>query len=239
MFKQWRGQDNIPTLVLTGPDEFAPDAGEDAAGRLAAMTRKAYDLLRVDDGYLSAAAVAWFRDHAGGMPAGFREMGGEPAPRLHQVAGRTVAVVFLPALPKPWEDPTPAMAAQAVQAGLAARARADLVIGVAGWGGLGERRCLAELGQAFHILLGGGIGTGFDGVVDGAAPSLLWSRPDMQGRSVNVVDVLAWPRRVQGFSQPRHWIVGLDISVRQVPLKDAVEPDPAVEAVVGTVPAAR
>lgn len=243
MFRQWRGQDGIPTLVLAGPDEFAPDAGEDATGRLASMTRKAYDLLRVDDGYLSAAAAAWFRDHAGGTPTGFREAGDQPVTRLHSVAGqdgdeRTVAVVFLPALAKPWEDPTPAMAAQAVQAGLAARTRADLVIGVAGWGGLGERRYLAELGQAFHILLGGGIGTGFDGVVDGAAPSLLWSRPDMQGRSVNVVDVLAWPQRVQGLSQPRHWIVGIDISVRQVPLKDAVEPDPAVEAVVGTVPAA-
>ncbi|NHZ48523.1 hypothetical protein FVW27_18290, partial [Desulfovibrio sp. XJ01] len=127
MYKQWRGQDGIPTLVLAGPDEFAPDAGEDATGRLASMTRKAYNLLRVDDGYLSAAAAAWFRDHAGGMPKGFREVGGEPVTRLHQVAGRTVAVVFLPALPKPWEDPTPAMAAQAVQAGLAARARADLV----------------------------------------------------------------------------------------------------------------
>ncbi|MEG6507019.1 hypothetical protein V6B97_15425 [Nitratidesulfovibrio sp. 1201_IL3209] len=239
MFGQWRGQDGIPTLVLAGPDEFSPDAGEDAAGRLAPMTRRAYDLLRVDDGYLSAAAAAWFRDHADGAPAGFREVGDEPATRLHHVGGRTVAVVFLPAPPKPWEDPTPAMAAQAVRAGQAALERADLVIAVAGWGGMGERRYLAELGQAFHILLGGGIGTGFDGVVDGAAPSLLWSRPDMQGRSVNVVDVLAWPQRVQGRSQPRHWIVGMDISVRQVPLKDAVEPDPVVEAVVGTVPAAR
>ena len=246
MFKQWRGQDGIPTLVLTGPDEFAPDAGEDAAGRLAAMTRKAYGLLRVDDGYLSAAAAAWFRDHAGGTPKGFREVGGEPATRLHRVAGgngaeRTVAVVFLPSQAKPWEDPTPAMAAQAVQAGLAARRQADLVIGVAGWGGTGEQRYLAELGQAFHILLGGGIGTGFDGVVDGMAPSLLWSRPDMQGRSVNVIDVLAWPEQDHGGAlrtQPRHWIVGMDISVRQVPPKDAVEPDPVVEAVVGTVPAA-
>ncbi len=239
MFRQWRGQDGIPTLVLAGPDEFPADVGEDAEGRLAPMVRKAYDLLRVDDGYLSGAAAAWFRDHAGGAPAGFREVGGQPATRIHAVAGRKVAVVFLPALPKPWEDPTPAMVAQAVQSGLAAQERADLVIGVAAWGGLGERRYLAELGQAFHILLGGGIGTGFDGVVDGAAPSLLWSRPDMEGRSVNVVDVLAWPERVQGRPQPRHWIVGMDISVRQVPLKDAVEPDPVVEAVVGTVPAAR
>ncbi|WCB45424.1 hypothetical protein PH214_10090 [Nitratidesulfovibrio vulgaris] len=227
-----RKDTGIPTLFIVGPGEFAPDNGEDGAGRLAGLTRKGYDLLKVDDGYLSPKAAQWFMTHAGGTPAGFRSVDGPPQTRIHTVNAMRVAVVFFPPLPQGVDDPTPEMVRDALSAGRKARSGADLVIGVSAWGSLNERDMLPRCEGVFDILFGSGTGSAFDGTVDGVAPGVLWARPERDGKGVNVVEVLALPQP----GQPNDWVPGITIATRYIMLSDTVAHDPAMEAVIGSVP---
>lgn len=188
--------------------------------------------MRVDDGFLSPAAAAWFRQHAGSLPPGYREVQDTPATLVHTANGLRVAVVFFPPLRKGVDDPTPEAVRDALAAGRKARSAADLVIGVSPWGSLNERDMLPRCEGVFDILFGGGSGSAFDGSLDDVAPGVLWARPERDGKGVNVVDVLALPSP----GVPNDWVQGITIATRIIMLSDTVARDPAVEAVIGVVP---
>lgn len=221
-----------------GPGEFAPDA-PGAAGELlapsAGLLRQAYSLALVDDGYLSRASSAWFTSHAGGIPAGFRPAEAAPTTKVHTIGNHTVAVVFFPEIPVGLAAPEPLQVRKTVEEGLRAQRAHALVIGVSPWGALAERQHLQELGSAFDILLGGGPGVPLEGSVDATASGLFWSRADIRGRSLNLMELGVWPSR----AQPHNWLVGLNITVRQVVLNEAVPSDDAVKAVTDGIPDTR
>lgn len=73
----------------------------------------------------------------------------------------------------------------------------ELIIGVSPWGFQAERFALPRLAGTFHLLLGAGAGAPLPAEVFDDAPSLLWSRADVDGRGVIVLDLLQLPARGQ------------------------------------------
>lgn len=231
MLESWRASANGPSLTIVGPGEFAPDCDDDAEGKSAARVRKAYSLLRVDDGYLSTAAAEWFATHAKTPPEGFRKVGVRPETRVHTINGQRVAVVFFPLLAKGVDMPTPEQVNDVLREGTKAKANADLVIAVSPWDSGNERSILARCEGVFDLLLGGGGGTPFSASIDGTAPGVIWARPERNGRGLNIIDIIEWPDR----ATPHVWIEGINTQTRLLTLSDAIPRDPAVEAVIGVV----
>ena len=117
--------------------------------------------------------------------------------------------------------------AAVLEAGLKAAA-ADLIIGVSPWGIETEKKALPALGQAYHVLLGGGPGAPFPGSAPDNVPGTLWSRPDRRGRSITVLDVLELPGR-----NPVHvWTNNVNVETREAVLDASVPEDPAVAGIL-------
>ena len=69
----------------------------------------------------------------------------------------------------------------------------ELVVGISPWGFQAERLALPRLAEMFHMILGAGEGAPLTAEAPEDAPSVLWSRADVDGRGVIVLDVLAPP----------------------------------------------
>lgn len=95
----------------------------------------------------------------------------------------------------------------------AAAAPLELVVGVSPWGFQAERFALPRLAGPFHILLGAGPGAPLPAEVFDDAPSVLWSRADVDGRGVIVLDLLQLPARGQNWNPlAAAWAREIDIA---------------------------
>ncbi len=68
-----------------------------------------------------------------------------------------------------------------------------LVIGLSPWGFQAELTALPRLAGTFHMVLGAGPGAPLVAEAPASAPSVLWSRADVDGRGLIVLDLLRLP----------------------------------------------
>lgn len=197
------------------------------------QVRQVYDLLGVDAGYLSPKAASWFR--AGrALPINFQVIGETPVTQRFQVNGVPLAVVFFPAFPLGQDafEPSPAAVRDTLGKVLAAGARvqdARLVIGVSPWGFEAEQKLLPQLAPVFQVLLGGGLGATLGGEATPEAPSLLWSRTENKGQSINIIDFFSLPAQKD---RKHKWIPNKNVQAQTQRLGDDCPTDHAVEALL-------
>lgn len=239
------GTKGLPTLTLVGAAEFLPDRAFPAPKKTGQagpdQIRQAYNRQKVDAGVLSQAAAAWFGP---AVPQGFFPVSDLAVSRRFPVTlasgeDADICVVFFPPLKTLRSDgsatPHPALLARVMDAGRAAlsAATADgkkaLLVGISPWGFGAELAALPELSTLFHVLLGAGDGAPFPAEAPDAGPSLLWSRADLDGKSLLVLDILSLPEATA--SGPA-WDPALSARAHAITLSESIPADPAVEALL-------
>jgi hypothetical protein len=204
LFREYRNAGK-PCLVLAGPYEFAADdpfrfghlAEPGGKGTLppaaeAVFTRKLHAMLQVDAGWISQKAAGWLTN-AGGPPAGYLVVGGEPRDRILRTPAGPVGIVFFPEGPVPGKGPTPDQERRVLERGGKLRGQVLLLLGVSPWGLVAEKSFLPKAGGIFDCILGGGEGVGFGFSLAEKVPGLIWLRPDGRGRAVNVLELNTMP----------------------------------------------
>jgi hypothetical protein len=225
-----------PCLVLAGPYEFTDDdpfrfghlaeQGRNASPPPAAeavFTRKLQAMLQVDAGWISRNAAAWLNTAAGGIPAGYLEIGREARDRIVQTPAGPVGIVFFPEGPVPGKGPTPEQARQVLERGKKLRGQVPLLLGISPWGLVAEKNFLPEAGGIFDCILGGGEGVGFGFSLAEKVPGLIWLRPDGKGRAVNVLELNRMPDGKTPFAweEGRTFNARLDFMGENVPADKA------------------
>lgn len=219
-----------PVLTLGGAQEFFDKRDLEVRPKehyVPAFFR-AYDLLGYTRVFVTPAEADWLRRNvAPGQPRElphlFRELSTSSClTEMHAVGGKKVAVVHFPLID---HQATPSDQMQdAVRREIAAqKAQCDLVIGMSHWGRQQEFTLLSHGVPGLDILLGAGAGT--------AAPDLianngqtLWARTSSKGRTVTVVQLLAWPTP-QG-----RWRLEDNIRATAPVLEEHVADDPVIKA---------
>lgn len=230
------------SLVLIGASEFLPDRAFPSPQKTGSagpeQVRAAYDGLKIDAGYLSQAASAWFGDV---LPQGFNLVRETPVVRVFPVttaAGSTcdALVVFFP--PRSvlgtaeTESPTPALLGCVLDAARAAAAASraktglePLVIGISPWGFQAEREALPQLAGVFHLLLGAGDGAPLTAETSETSTALLWSRAGLDGKDLTVLDFFALPA-------DGAWNPATAVKARDITLGSSYPGDPAIDALL-------
>lgn len=188
-------------LALMGPGEFWADEGRAPLGpaELALSLAPPQDVLRAYNRffaqgiYLSPRAQKWLGALAAALPPNYLKMQSRPVSRVIPLGGRSVGLVFFPKAEASRPNEIAAAYAEALQAGRSLRPQVDLLVGVSPWGIHGERAFAEQAEGVYHLILGGGPGYGFGFALMGGGGGVIWARPEDQGRSVNLVEILAWP----------------------------------------------
>lgn len=211
------------TLVVALPDEFvsadSPRPGD--ANTMAAMA-KAFNRMAYDAGTLTRAEAEVLAASGAPVPPGFAVAGPEPATTIVTVAGVPVGLVRFPDAPASREPMPPALAEATAKAAAALRGKVGLVIGLSGWGTRPEEAFLAAHPGAVDILLGSGPGSGRAGRIAGNGHTL-WARTYYLGKTVNRIDLFAWP------TGPEHiWKPDAEFRTDVISLDDRYPADPTV-----------
>lgn len=192
--------------MLAGPYEFLVDnpfkygGGGEPAPEEAKLALAAYKLLHVDAGWLSARAAAWLKKAAGGIPPRFAEMRAKPVSRTIDTVIGPVGVVLFPEGPAPGKGPGPGQEEAVLAAAKALQKTCVMVVGISPWGSVAERAFLPKAQGVFTCLLGGGEGVAFSSSSVNTAPGVIWSRPDPQGRAVNMIEFYTLPQKNGAFT---------------------------------------
>lgn len=217
--------------MVIGPGEFWADEGKTPStdGELDKSLLapqnflRAYERFNAQGIYVSPRAQAWLGDKVKTLPAYFLLLKQAPLTRIVFIAGSKVALVFLPPTDKIAPGEMSEEYKAALSAGRTAAQEAALVIAVSPWGSELERAFAGEAEGIFHIILGGGPGYGFASSAVGELEGVLWTRPENQGRSVNVIEILAWP------SPAAHrWEYGITYEAYTKLLSPNIPPDPVI-----------
>jgi hypothetical protein len=202
LFHEYRKRGG-PCLVIAGPYEFTADdpfrfghLAEKGRNALppaaeAVFTRKLHAMLGVDAGWISHKAAEWMKKYAGGIPAGYLEIGKAPRGTILRTPIGPVGIVFFPEGDVPGKGPAPEQKRQVLESGRELRGQVRLLLGVSPWGLVAEKSFLPEAGGIFDGILGGGEGVGFGFSLAEKVPGLIWLRPDGKGRAVNVLELYA------------------------------------------------
>lgn len=230
-------------LVLAGPYEFLADdpwlygayASEEAKKGMptapeAQTSFAAHKLLRVDAGWLSEKAAAWFKQATGALPPGYSVVRSSPVSLKVDTSIGTVGIVLFPEGPIQGKSPTPEQEQSALAAGRALKQRCSIIVGISPWGFVGERDFLPKADGIFNVIMGGGEGVGFSHTVTDKRPDILWLRPDTQGRAVNILEILELPKRGATFA----WRENTTFRARLEWLDDSYPPDSAMLKIVGS-----
>ena len=235
MFAQLRNE-GVFTLTLAGPGEFLPDRSIPPAtadhALLSTLALKAYTLLGYNCIYLSPAAATWFTANAKALPPRSIPMAQAPITKIFPTDDKTVGLVLFPPGAGPEGAPTEAQIDAALLAARGLQRKADIIIAISPWGMYAESTLLPRLDGLVHLLLGGGGGVGFPGQGSTRRPGLLWTRPDIKGRAITVIDILSWPTPGSSFQ----WTEGVTYSARELPLSSTVAADPAMSKLLAPVP---
>jgi hypothetical protein len=184
-------------------------------------------LLRVNLGWLSARAERWLREAGGDIPANYETPQQRPVVRVLESEAGTIGVVLFPEGVEPGKGPGPQGEQAVLEAGRSLKSKVGLVLGVSPWGYTGERDFIPKAAGVFDVILGGGEGIGFDLSLR-ENPTVLWLRPDSQGRAVNVLELLEVPAN----GKPMRWKENDTFRANLEFLDDTCPSDPAMQAVV-------
>lgn len=247
----------VPLLELVGSDEFVSDglsptgafvmpaATRAQAGTVrrpetpiypaqdrAVLAVKAYSYLKVDAGRLSPFTAGWLKKAAGSLPAGFLTVDTEPVAKAFNTPAGIVGVLFFPTGDEPGRTPSAAQMQATRKAGHKLKDSCDLVVGISPWGMQAEKEFLPMAQGVFDCLLGGGEGPGFAQSVNRSAPGVLWSRSDVNGRALCVIDVLELPARAQAAD----WLEGVTFRASLTYLEGKQAPDRGMIKIIGEGP---
>jgi len=180
-------------MLLAGPNEILPSESGDAPPdpkELPALA-KAYGMLGYSAGYLGAAEGKALSEAHASLPPGFLVAGEAPQKAVYTVGGNKIGVVFFPELGRA-AKPSDAMTQAIEREAASLRGEVKLVIGISPWGSDAERYYLEHAKPSVDVLLGGGPGIGLTARPD-ASGKILWMRCFSKGKTLDTLDLMAWP----------------------------------------------
>lgn len=214
-----------PVLLVSGGYEFLPETGkEQPAAKMKALSQ-AYADLNVDLGALLPGEGAAMRRAGAVLPRQWVAVAAVTQVELPLPGGGAAGFVLFPPLgPGETEAPT-GLIERIGQAVETLRKKDRLVLGVSPWGYFIEQVYLRSPTSLPDVLLGSGPGPGFKGIIDDSG-HCYWVRSYTQGKALNRLDVLAWPRRDGSF----RWQDDVNVKTLNVGLTEQLQEDPAVSA---------
>ncbi len=181
-------------MLLGGPYEFARKAGDDLYPEQAKALAKAFDFMRYDFGCLTEFEAGFLEDAEVAPPSGWVVLDQARIVSLDTGEGHSVGLVLFPVLPDNSQSAPKDMVRKVERLIKEAREEYDLVVGISPWGLWAEKAWLDATDAGPDILLGAGMGMELQGTLK-ADGNTLWVRALAKGKSVNRVDLLAWPDR--------------------------------------------
>lgn len=184
---------------------------------------KAFDAMAYDAGALTPDEAAFLRKAGAPLPARFTVLGEAPKTQLVRKGGKTFGLVFFPASPDRKKPVPPELGEAVAKAAAALRGQADVLIGISGWGLLGEQAYMETHPGSLDILLGSGpyAGTGRRVSEDGKT---LFSRAYIKGKTINRLDLDSLPGGPDFTWQP-----GKNFKTDVINLDERYPDDPDVE----------
>nr|WP_321257316.1 hypothetical protein [uncultured Pseudodesulfovibrio sp.] len=108
------------------------------------------------------------------------------------------------------------------------RNKVRLIVGLSGWGWLGENEYLMKNPKFVpDLLLGSGRGSGLNGRVL-ANDRCIWVRSYDKGRSICEIQIYEWPDRKNSFA----WTVAKNYNTSSIGLNDSYKDNPEVAAIL-------
>ena len=180
-------------MFIAGPNEILPSDSGDAPpeAKVLPVLAKAYGLLGYTLGYLGAAEGKALADAGAPLPPGFLVAGEAPQKAVYAVGANKIGVVFFPELGRA-ANPGDAVVQAIERAAASLRPEVKLVIGVSPWGSDAERYYLEHARPAVDVLFGGGPGIGLTARPD-ATGKVLWMRAFGKGKTLDTLELTAWP----------------------------------------------
>ncbi|GAB7080527.1 hypothetical protein JCM14635_22000 [Megalodesulfovibrio paquesii] len=219
-----------PVLALGGAQEFFDKRDVEVRPKEQYIPAffKAYALMGYNRVFVTPQEADWLRQNAAPgqtieLPPLFRELSTlSPLTEQYTVQGKHVALVHFPLIDH--QDVPSEQMQEAVRREIAAqKTRNDLVIGMSHWGRQQEFTLLSNGVPGLDILLGAGAGTpGPDLIANNG--QTLWARSNIKGRTVTVLQLLAWPKAGE------RWKLGDNILATAPVLEEPVADDPAIKA---------
>lgn len=189
---------------------------------------KAFHLMKYDVGLLAEGEARAFSGADVPMDATRKTASEAPVTVLATARGDEIRFVRFPSLPEGRDLPSDDDIKRASRKITAQQGESRLVVALSDWGWLGEREFLAQNPKAVpDILLGSGLGSGVNGRIE-AQGRCLWVRPYDKGRTLNRIELLAWPDR----SKPFKWQLSGNVRCLSVGLGDQYMDDPDVSAIL-------
>lgn len=221
---------DTPTLLLGGPFEFVRNPRDGLHPAQADVLVRALEAMNYDFGCLTEFEAELIEDAGFAPPEGWVVLDRGRIVSLDTADGHRVAVVLFPELDKNATAPPKALARTVDNLIQEAREGHDLVVAVSPWGMWAEKSYLQTTKAGPDILLGAGMGMEIQGALTADA-RVLWVRAYGKGRSVNRVDLLAWPE-ADGWT----WTMDKTIRAEFGTLRETVPEDPEVLRILSGTP---
>ena len=139
-----------------------------------------------------------------------------------------IRFIRFPSLPRGQDVPSRDTIDKLSRKVMAERGNSRLVVALSDWGWIGEREYLAQNPKGVpDILLGSGLGSGVNGRVE-AKGRCLWVRPYDKGRTLSMIQVMAWPNHSGRFK----WELSGNVRCTSVGLGDQYMDNPDVSALL-------
>lgn len=189
---------------------------------------KAYNLMGYDLGFIpkeEAKALKQAQAVIGSWQKTSEEV---PITILTTQNGDKIGFVRFPSLGQGNDIPEPELISRIGRQIKLLRNKVRLVVGLSGWGWLGENEYLMKNPKTVpDLLLGSGRGSGLNGRVL-ADDRCIWVRSYDKGRSICEIQIYEWPDRKNSFA----WTVSKNYNTSSIGLNDTYKDNPEVAAVL-------
>ncbi len=189
---------------------------------------RSYDIIRYDVGLLGKEEAQALKE------AGVKADASRKTFQESQFAvatlkdGAKVGFLRLPSLRAGRDIPSPELIKKISTSIKEKRKEVKLLVALSDWGWAGEREYLAQNPEAVpDFLFGSGAGSGINGRIQ-ADGRCVWVRPYDKGRTVNEVQVYAWPDR----SKPVEWKEPDNLRSLSIGLGDQYEDNKEISAIL-------
>ena len=214
---------DTPVLLIGGPFEFAMSAESVLYDDQATALVRALGTMDYDFGCLTDFEAEFFEDMGLAPPPGWVVLDSAQTVSLDTADGHRVALVLFPPLPKDAQAPPKNLARSLENRMEEAREDHELVVALSPWGYWAEQAYLESTKAGPDILLGAGMGLEIQGKLM-AGGRVLWVRAFGKGKSVNRMDLYAWPDRDGSWA----WTEDETIRAQFGTLRETVPEDPEV-----------
>jgi len=219
---------DAPRILVSGGWEFMRPEGKKPTLQVLNGLAKAFDLMKYDIGLLAQSEADVFHD-AGAICEDWRKTEKiAPVTIIESSNGDKIGFLRFPSLSKGEDIPSGDLIKKISKTVKNERNNVRLIVGLSDWGWVGEREYLAQNPDFVpDFLFGSGRGSGVNGRIE-ANGRCAWVRPYDKGRSVNEVQVYAWPSRSASFA----WKELVNFKALSTGLGDQYHDNPDVGAIL-------